>query len=207
VSEGPADHQDLEERARQGDGAALAELLAAFRERLRKTIALRLDRRVLPRVDVSDVLQETLLEAARRFPDYWQRPVLPLELWLRWLAREQVLMTHRRHLLANCRSVGREVPELPAEASSVFVGALAGKAPSPSQAVAGAEAVEKLRLALGRLDDDERDLILWRHFEQLSNRETARLLGVSEAAAGKRYIRALERLRRELLGLGVSGPG
>ena len=82
-----------------------------------------------------------------------------------------------------------------------------GKGPSPSQAVAAAEAAEKLRLALGQLDDDERDLILWRHFERLTNREIAQLLGISEAAAGKRYVRALERLRGLLLGLGLSGPG
>jgi RNA polymerase sigma-70 factor (ECF subfamily) len=171
-----------------------------------RQVALRLDRRLAARVDVSDVLQDTDLEASRRLPDSVAQPALPFDLWLRWLAREQVLTTHRRHFLADRRAVGREAPPLPADASLVFVDALLGKGPSPSQTAVAAEAVEMLRVALGRLDDDERDLILWRHFEHLTNREIAQLLGIAEAAAGKRYIRALERLRGLLLGLGLSGP-
>ncbi len=73
--------------------------------------------------------------------------------------------------------------------------------------LAKAELAERLRLALGQLDDDERDLIVWRHFEQLSARETAQLLQITEAAASKRYIRVLERLRTILIDLGVSQPG
>ena len=69
------------------------------------------------------------------------------------------------------------------------------------------ELAERLRLAFGQLDNDERDLILWRHFEQLSARDTAQLLQISEAAAAKRYIRAVERLRTLSVELGVSGPG
>jgi RNA polymerase sigma-70 factor (ECF subfamily) len=198
---------DLLERAGQGEPGAFAELFARYREPLRQAVALRLDRRVLARVDVSDVVQETCMEAARRLADYLAQRPLPFALWLRWLAREQVLAAHRQHLLAEMRAVGREAAPLPAESSVCFVSALLGKEPSPSQAVVAAEAAEKLRLALGQLDDEERDLILWRHFEHLSNREIAQLLGVTEAAGGKRYIRALERLRGLLLGLGVSGPG
>lgn len=207
MSDEPSDTAKLLERARRGEPAAFAELFARHREQVRQAVALRLDRRLAARVDVSDVLQETYLEASRRLPDYLARAPLPFGLWLRWLARERVLMLHRQHLLADRRAVGREAPPLPADASSVFVGALLGKGPSPSQAVAAAEAAEKLRLALGQLTDDERDLILWRHFEHLTNREIAQLLGITEAAAGKRYIRALERLRGLLLGLGLSGPG
>ena len=207
MSDDPSDPRELLEHARQGEPAAFAELFARHREQVRRAVALRLDRRLAARVDVSDVLQDTYLEASRRLADYLARPALPFGLWLRWLTREQVLTAHRRHLLADRRAVGREAPPLPAAASSVFVGALLGKGPSPSQAVAAAEAAEKLRLALGQLDDDERDLILWRHFERLTNREVAQLLVISEAAAGKRYIRALERLRGLLLGLGLSEPG
>jgi RNA polymerase sigma factor (sigma-70 family) len=86
-------------------------------------------------------------------------------------------------------------------------GFIGSREPSPSQALATTELAERLRLALRPLDDDERDLILWRHFEQLSARDTALLLRISEAAASKRYIRAVERLRKILVGLGVSGHG
>ena len=200
--------QSLLDRAKNGDQAAFEALFRRHREKLLRAIALRMDRRVATRVDASDVLQETYLEAFRRLPRYLQEQPMPLYLWLCWLAREKVLALHRRHLGAEKRAVTHEAPPLPADSSATFVSAvIAGHEPSPSQALAKAELAERLRLALGQLDDDERDLILWRHFEQLSARDTAQLLEISEAAASKRYIRAVERLRRILVGLGVSGPG
>src|SRR5262249_25549664 len=137
-------------------------------------------------------------------PEYLRQRPLPFGLWLAWLAREKVIALHRQHLEADKRTVAREAPPLPVDASSCFVRVLAGNEPSPSQVLAEAEAAESLRLALSALDDDERDLILWRHFEQLTNRDIARLLNISDAAAAKRYVRALERLRGLLLGLGLN---
>jgi RNA polymerase sigma-70 factor (ECF subfamily) len=204
----PDETQRLLERAQDGDQAAFEALFRRHRARLLQAIALRMDRRVTARVDASDVLQETYLEAFRRLPRYLQEQPMPLYLWFCWLAREKVLALHRRHLGAEKRAVTHEAPLLPADSSATFVSAvIAGREPSPSQALAKAELAERLRLALGQLDDEERDLILWRHFEQLSARDMAQLLGISEAAAGKRYLRAVERLRTILLGLGVSGPG
>jgi RNA polymerase sigma-70 factor (ECF subfamily) len=197
--------QELLAQARAGDASAAVRLFDRRREALRRAIQLRLDRRLAARVDVSDVLQDTYLEAVRRLPECLTHKDMPFDLWLHWLAREQVLMCHRRHLGADKRAVGREVGPLPADSSATFVGGLLGKGASPSKHVAAAELAERLRLALGQLDDEERDLILWKHFEQLSNREVAQLLQITEAAASKRYIRALERLRGRLLNLGVSG--
>ena len=169
---------------------------------------MRIDRRLAARVDASDVVQETYMEAFQRLPKYLRQEEMPFYLWLHWIAREKVLALHRRHLGAEKRAVTHEVPLLPVDSSATFVSAvIAGHEPSPSQALAKNELAERLRLALGQLDDEERDLILWRHFEQLSARDMAQLLGISEAAAGKRYLRAVERLRTILVGLGVSGPG
>jgi RNA polymerase sigma-70 factor (ECF subfamily) len=199
--------QKLLERAHGGDQAAFDLLFQRHRAKLRRAIALRMDRRMAARVDASDVLQDTYLEAFTRLPGYLQEQGMPFYLWLRWIAREKVMALHRRHLGAEKRAVAHEVPLLPADSSAAFVNAIAGRGPSPSQAFAKAELAERLRQALGQLDHDERDLILWRHFEQLSARDTALLLEISEAAAGKRYIRAVERLRRILMDLGVSGAG
>jgi RNA polymerase sigma-70 factor, ECF subfamily len=200
--------QSLLDRAKNGDQTAFEALFRRHRVRLLQAIALRMDRRVAARVDASDVLQETYLEAFRRLPRYLQQKPMPFYLWLCWIAREKVLALHRRHLGADKRAVTHEAPLLPADSSATFVSAvIAGREPSPSQALANAELAERLRLALGQLDDDERDLILWRHFERLSARDTAQLLEISEAAASKRYIRAVERLRAILVGLGVSGAG
>jgi len=196
--------EDLLASARAGDEPALADLLGRHRQAIRRTVQLRLDRRVAARVDASDVVQETYLEASRRLTDYLAGESMPFALWLHWLAREQVLMCHRRHLAADKRAVAREVSCLPADSSAQFVNGILGKGSSPSRHLAAAELAERLRYALQQLDEDERDLILWRHFEQLTNRETAQLLHITEAAASKRYVRALERLRGLLESLGIS---
>jgi RNA polymerase sigma-70 factor (ECF subfamily) len=203
----PDETQGLLERAQLGDQAAFELLFQRHRAKLRRTIALRMDRRVAARVDASDILQDTYMEAFRRLPKYLQRQGMPFYLWLCWIAREKVLALHRRHLGAEKRSVIHETPLLPVDTSATFVSVIiAGKEPTPSQALAKAELAERLRLALGRLDSDERDLILWRHFEQLSAREMSQLLRISVGAAGKRYIRAVERLRTILIELGVTDP-
>ena len=72
--------------AAAGEAAAAAALWQRHRAALHRAIALRLDRRVAARVDASDVLQETYLEATRRLPEYLERREMPFELWLRWLA-------------------------------------------------------------------------------------------------------------------------
>lgn len=200
-----AEVQALLERARHGESAAFEQLFRTCQEPLRQAIALRLDRRVAARVDVLDVLQDTYLEASRRLEVYLREPAMPFLLWLRWIAREQVIACHRRHLQAERRAAHLEIGGLPVDSSAQFVCGLMGKGPSPSQAARAGELAELLRQALARLDDDERDLILWRHFEHLRNREIAQLLGVTEAAANKRYIRAMERLRGFLHQLGISG--
>lgn len=205
VNDDNSDIRALLEQARQGQQAAITALFERYQPQLRNAIALRMDRRVAARVDASDLVQETYLEAARRLPTYLDSPDMPFFLWLRWIAHEKVLACHRRHLEADKRAVTREVPPLPVDSSAQFVRGMLGKGPSPSQAVGAVELAERLRLALQQLDDGERDLILWRHFEQLQNRDIARLLKISEAAANKRYIRALQRLRSLLLNLGVSG--
>lgn len=196
--------QELLDRIRQGDKAAFEELFKKHRARLQQAIALRLDRRLSARVDASDVLQETHLEAASRLPKYLDKPDMPFYLWLRWIAREKVIALHRRHLGADKRAIGREVPLLPPDSSVRFVSSVMGRGPTPSQQFAAAELAERLHAALEQLEQDERDLILWRHFEQLTARETAQLLQITEAAASKRYVRALERLRKLMLDMGVS---
>src|SRR5262249_50847876 len=135
-----------------------------------------------------------------------RRPDMPLDVWLLWLARERVLMAHRQHLMADKRAVGREVAPLPADSSAAVVQSLTGAGPSPSGLAAAGELAEKLRQGLERLDDEERELIVMRHFEQMSNRDAAQVLGVNEPAASKRYVRALERLRGVLLSMNVVNP-
>jgi RNA polymerase sigma-70 factor (ECF subfamily) len=201
---------DLQEQLRRlaaGDQQALAELFARYRDRLRRMVKLRLDRRLQGRIDASDVLQEAYLDMAQRAPEYAANPTMPFFLWLRFLTGQRLLMVHRQHLGAKMRDVREEVSlyrgALP-QASSVSLAAhLLGRITSPSLAAVRAEMQLKLQEALNGMDPIDREVLTLRHFEDLSNGETASVLGLQKAAASNRYIRALKRLKEVL----ASMPG
>jgi RNA polymerase sigma-70 factor (ECF subfamily) len=190
---------DLLRRAKGGDEAALGALFAHYRDRLRKMVRLRLDRRVYGRLDASDVLQEAYLDVARRFPEYVAAPTVSFYLWLRALTGQRLIDLHRQHLGAQMRDAGREVSlyrgALP-QASSVSLAQqmLAGLT-SPTQAAVRAELQLQLQEALNSMDPLDREVVVLRHFEELNNVETAEVLGIETSAASKRYIRALRRLK------------
>ena len=186
-------------RAKEGDAEARTELFAHHRERLRQMVRLRLDRRLYGRIDPSDVLQEAFLDVAQRAAEYAASPTMPVFLWLRFLTGQRLLMVHRRHLGAKMRDAGQEVSlyrgALP-QASSVSLAAqLLGRMTSPSLAAVRAEMQLKLQEALNGMDPIDREVLTLRHFEELSNAETAAALGIEPAAASKRYVRALARLK------------
>src|SRR3954447_26680010 len=109
MSDAPATDNDLVRRAAGGDEPALAELFASYRERLRRMVELRLDRRLQGRLDASDVLQETYLEFARSIAMSTKDPEIPLFLWLRFLTGRKLQALHRQHLGTKIRDAGREV--------------------------------------------------------------------------------------------------
>jgi RNA polymerase sigma-70 factor, ECF subfamily len=198
------DSADSDERARLagGDPQAVAEAFARYRDRLRRMVKLRLDRRLQGRVDPSDVLQEAYLDVARRAADYAANPTMPFYLWLRFLTGQRLLAIHRQHLGTRMRDAGQEVSlhrgALP-QASSVSLAAqLLGRLTSPSLAAIRAEMQVRLQDALNGMDPMDREVLTLRHFEELSNAETAAVLGLQKAAASNRYIRALKRLREVL---------
>jgi RNA polymerase sigma-70 factor, ECF subfamily len=194
--------QSMLDAAACHDSSAVDRLLACHREPLRRMIAVRIDRSVGRREDASDVVQAVLLEAARRLADYLQNPILPFQLWLRQIARDRLIDVHRRHRLAGRRSVDRERPiaaQRFLDRSSLDLAMqLRDQAATPAAEAIRRELVERFQLALQELGDDDREILLLRHFEHLSNGETARAIGLSEAAAGMRYLRALRRLRTVL---------
>jgi RNA polymerase sigma-70 factor (ECF subfamily) len=189
-------------RLRAGERDALAELFARHRESLRRMITLRLDQRLGGRVSPSDVLQETYVDAMKRVPHFFENPDMPFYAWLRWIAGQRLVEVHRQHLGAQMRDAGLEIPlqqGYPAAASSTCLAAhLAGSLTSPSRAAIRGETLGQLEAALERLDPIDREVLALRHFEELSNNEVAALLGIQKAAASKRYVRALERLKGAL---------
>jgi RNA polymerase sigma-70 factor (ECF subfamily) len=197
-----ADTEELLRRIAGGDAAAHGPLLQRHRTRLRRMIELRLDRRLRARVDPSDVVQETLAQAAGRLSEYARARPLPFFPWLRRLACERLIDLQRLHLRAQRRSVRREDPQgLPLSDESVahLAGRLAARGSSPSAGVRHEERRALLREALGRLPQADCEVLLLRYVEDLSVAETAAVLGLTESAVKMRHLRALRRLR-ELLG-------
>ena len=182
------------------DTSRLDEWLAVHRERLRSMVAMRLDHRLIGRIDPSDVIQEAFLEAAQRYPEYCRNPNLSPYLWLRFLTMQRLLILHRRHTQSKNRDAAREVriddaPEISADG---LARCLADSSTSPSGRAARADEVARLQQALGTLEPLDREILALRHFEQLTNREAAEVLGIRPGTASQRYFRAVERLREVL---------
>jgi len=191
--------QELLSQARAGHADAVDQLLARHREPIRRMIDLRLDPAIAQRLDASDVVQDVLIEASRRLADYLKAPAMPFHLWLRHIAKDHIIDAHRRHHLAAKRGVDREQPiHRPAGAdrsSLELAGQLMDQDLTPASAAIQAEMQRRLQEAIGQLDDDDREVILMRHYEMLANQEVAAALELTEAAASMRYLRAVRKLR------------
>ena len=193
---------ELLRRAEAGDERAKSDLFTLYRQRLRTMVRLRLDRRLAGRIDPSDVVQEAYLDFARRLPEYLAEQKAPFFLWLRGLTGQRLIDLHRRHLGAQMRDAGQEVSlyrgAFPAASSVSLANQLLGRLTSPTQAAVRAEMQLRLQEALNAMDPLDREVLILRHFEELSNTETADVLGIEKAAASKRYVRALARLKEIL---------
>ena len=192
-------------RATDGDPGRFGALLEECRPRLRRMVALRLDPRLAGRIDPSDVIQETYLEASARLPEYLLKPAMPFFLWLRFLAGQKLVTLHRHHLGRGMRDAGREVAlyrgRLPEESSAALAAQLLGRESRPSEAAIRAELKVRLQEALNTLEPLDREILALRHFEQLSLAEAAEVLGLTESGACRRHMRALKRLKEILSGL------
>ncbi len=193
---------ELLDRARLGEPAAVNQLLARHRTALRRLVGLRLDAALSRRVDASDIVQDALLEASRRLKDYLHDPAMPFHLWLRQIALDRIIDAHRRHRQAQRRSLDRERPinaAAFADRSSIELAAqLVDPQVTPAAAAVRAELKRRFEAAVAGMNADDQEIILLRHFEQLSNQDAAEVLGLSGAAAGMRYLRAIRKLRKLL---------
>jgi RNA polymerase sigma-70 factor (ECF subfamily) len=189
---------ELEADLRAGDDLALATLFERLRERLGRMVHFRLDPRLVGRIDAEDVLQETFLEAKKRLQAF-RDDDKPFLVWARLITQQTMIDLHRKHLGAKMRSAGREVH---APASGTLSGFFVGHITSPSGAVMREELRQKIEQALAAMDEIDREVLLLRHFEELSNKEAAAVLGIQENAASNRYVRALGRLKGFLGPLG-----
>ena len=189
--------------ANLGGGKEFDSLFSKYRPRLRKLVAVRMDRLLQGRVDPSDVIQEACLDAVSRADDFLKNTQMSFFTWLRYLTLWRLGIIHRHHLGVQSRDPGREIGlyrgELPEASSVALARILVGKEASPSQAAQRTERRVRLEEALNRMSLIDREMLLLRHFEELTNHEAAEVLEISRTAAHNRYIRALKHLRELLL--------
>jgi RNA polymerase sigma-70 factor (ECF subfamily) len=191
----------LLKQAQAGDRQAMDSLFAAHRAYLRCVIDLHMDDQLRKRVDASDVIQETQLEAAHRIQDYLSQPTVSFRIWLRQTALEQLINHRRRHVIAQKRSVRREV-QLSDQSSFALAHRLLEK--RPSEIVRREELAQQVREAVASMGEADREMILLRHIEELTNQEVSEVLEIDAGTASKRYGRALRRFREKLKDLDIS---
>lgn len=211
-----ADNSSETERLLQfvadGDQESWGTLLTRHEERLRRMVAYRMDRRLQGRIDPLDVIQDAYLEASEHRAEFMLQPARPFFLWLRGIVGNKLLELHRHHLSTQMRDVSREVSlfrgNMPEASSAALADQLLGHATRPSEAAIRAEVKILLQEALNSMDSLDREVLVLRHFEQLSPAEAAQVLAIKEKAAGMRYLRALKRLRDILVCLpgGLGDP-
>jgi RNA polymerase sigma-70 factor (ECF subfamily) len=213
MSDEPPKTEQLLAQAAAGDAAAWGSLLTAHEERLIRMVAFRMDPRLRGRIDAGDVLQEAYVQASAHRKDFFRAPETPLFLWLRKIASNKLFELHRHHLGTHMRDANRDRPLASSQnwddtAEALWLH-LSGHLTSPSAAAVRGEASTRLAEALDTMDATDREVLMLRHFEQLTNAEAARVVGIEERAAGKRYLRALARLRKILTELpgGLTGLG
>ncbi len=190
------------ERLRAGEEAVLAELFSLHRERLRRMLNFRMDRRLAGRVDAEDILQEAYLDATQRIEHYRKEDSMSFFVWLRLIVNQTLIDVHRRHLGAEMRDANREVSmhhKGNAQSTSLSLAAkLLGDLTSPSQAAVREETAAQLERAIASMDPMDQEVLALRHFEDLTNSEVAEVLGIGQTAASNRYVRALGRLKNIL---------
>ena len=199
---------ELDRRLRLGDARALAELVEQERERLMRTVRLRLDPRLHRRLSPEDVVQEAYLAAQTRIAHYDADGFKCPYTWLRTILLQTMIDLYRHHCGAQKRDAGREVaraaPPSGGASSRMLAEEISGTMPTPSAAAMRKEAKAGIEAALEKLSETDREIIALRHFEDLANEEVAETLGITAKAASIRYVRALRRLGALLTQAGLS---
>ena len=176
---------DLLDEARTGSGEALEALLERHEARLYR-FARRLCRH---REDAEDVLQDSLIAAARGLPRF--RGASSIGTWLYTIARSFCIKKRRKSVFAPA-----EV-SLDTEASVAATG-VADPSRRPDEALEASRLEAALEREISRLDRPYREVLLLRDVEGLSSAEVARVTGLSVAAVKTRLHRARARLREAL---------
>jgi RNA polymerase sigma-70 factor (ECF subfamily) len=194
------DPQQLLRLASSGDGAALGALLGLYGDYLKLLARLGINRRLRGKVDASDLVQETFLEAHRDFAQFRGTTEAEFLGWLRRILATNLANVVRRYLGTKGRDVRleRELEIELDESMRTLHPALVAAQSSPSRQAVRREEAVLLADALGRLPPDYREVLILRHLEGLPFAEVAGRMGRTEDSVKNLWARALARLRRTL---------
>ena len=204
INENDASHMEsstdvLVRRLQSGDEGALAELFSLFNDRFHRLIDVRMHWLLRGRLDVGDVLQEAYLDARDRLEHFFSREDSSIFVWLRLIVIQRLQLLQRYHLGASKRDAYREVRMMGGNQSSASCShapLLAASITSPSGVAVREESAAMICRLLAEMEPIDREILMLRHFEQLSNNDAAEVLGIAVTAASNRYMRALQRLRQ-----------
>ena len=195
---------ELLDQVRAGDSDAVNRLIDRHRDSVHRLVQMRLDQKIKQRVDVSDVVQDVMIEASRRLEDYLANPVMAFHLWLRQIARDRMIDAHRRHRGSARRSVDKEqslaVPQNCDQSAVDLVMQIKDDQLTPVASALQKEMAQKVEHAISHLPDQDAEILIMRHYEQLTNQEVAQLLDLTEPAASMRYLRAVRKLKEAMKG-------
>lgn len=196
------DAQVLLQQARGGNEKALGQLLESYTRYLTLLARVQIGRRLQGKVDPSDVVQETFLEAHRQIANFRGNSEGELVAWLRRILAGQIALTLRRFLGTKGRDLKleRELAAQLDQSSEILDGGLVASNSTPSQHASRREQALLLADALDRLPEDYREVIILRHLEGLSFAEVSQRMERSEDSVQKLWVRALANLRRSLGG-------
>ncbi|MDO5580677.1 MAG: sigma-70 family RNA polymerase sigma factor [Planctomycetia bacterium] len=191
----PSDTEEIRTR--------LDKMFEEYRDKLLRMIEIRLRPELRNQIDPVDILQEAFMEAYRQLRNHISEPKVSDLVWLRLIVGQQLIAFHRKYFLAQKRNVAREVSlasdnTLKSDVMSMS-GILVGKLTAPSFAARRQELIIRMRECLEELNPADREILSLRHFEQLSNTETAEELNIAPNTASVRYMRALKKFREILI--------
>src|SRR3954464_4754536 len=196
------DPEQLLQEAQAGDAATLGRLLELYRRYLALLARVQIGQRLQGKVDASDLVQETFLEAHRNFARFRGASEGELVRWLRQILAAKLADLLRRYLGTQGRDVRleREIENAFDRSSILLNRGLVAPQPSPSQEAMRREQAVLLADALGELPEDYREVIVLRHLEGHGFSEVARLMERSEDSVQKLWVRALASLRSAMVG-------
>jgi RNA polymerase sigma-70 factor (ECF subfamily) len=192
--------EQLLERALQGDREALGQLLDAERSGLRRLAERQLEGRIAVRVDSSDIIQQTFLEAHRSFPQFGGQDLRDLAAWLKGILDHKIASAIRDHTLLQKRNLGRERSLDDSQGGGPRKQDLDAGHSTPSQKAIRGEEAERLSLALAALPPDQGEAVRLRHLEGWALADIAQHLGRTPAATAGLIKRGMQALRRHMHG-------